>query len=322
VQEQGLYLTGGSSLLYGFSQALRQATGLTVSLPERPQDCTAKGLQTILKSATLRKALFSQLKEPQDDYAPKSLVLQRTSIGWSAAAAVLGVSLFASAASAQALKLGGPDPWLGKSTTVLAAGLAASQADKPPSKVLTTEEKRQLLRLRSENDRLWRWLGQRETNLHGKGQGRLARMVSRDPNEWLSGVRLDVGKKEGVAPGHLVMAEHGLLGKVVQVDEHTCRVRLCLDPASVIAGTVPMRKTGGVVAGRGVGWLEMRYLDPDAGLKKGDSVVTSGQDGQFPRGLPIGQIVQLQRSNDSSFLTAQVKPFVRLDEVSEVMVLP
>jgi rod shape-determining protein MreC len=63
------------------------------------------------------------------------------------------------------------------------------------------------------------------------------------------------------------------------------------------------------------------YLDPDAGIKNGDVVVTSGQDGQFPRGLPIGQIDQVHRSNDSSFLTAQVRPYVKLDDVSEVMVL-
>jgi len=322
VQEQGIHLTGGSSLLYGFSQALRQATGLTVCLPERPQDCTSKGLQAMLKSPVLRKALFSQVKSPEDDYAPKNLVLQRTSLGWSAAAALLAVSMFASAASARALNLGGPDPWFGPASQILNAGLAAGQNQDNQSKVLTLEEKRQMLRLRSENQRLWRWLGRREVNLKALEGGMLARVVSRDPHQWLSGVRLDVGKLEGIKMGSLVMAEQGLLGKVVQVDDHSCRVRLCLDPSSVVAGALPSRKAGGVVLGRGLGVLEMRYLDPDAGIKSGDTVVTSGQDGQFPRGLPIGRIAQVHRSNDSSFLTAQVSPYVKLDEVAEVMVLP
>ncbi|MBT9582420.1 rod shape-determining protein MreC [bacterium] len=321
VQDQGIYLTGGSSLLYGFSQALRQSTGLTVCLPEKPQECTARGLHAILKSPVLRKALFSQVKAPEDDYAPKNLVMQRTSLGWSAAAALLAVTLFASAASAKALHLGGPDPWFGPASQVLNASLAAGQKNEGQSRVLTQEEKRQMLRLRSENQRLWRWLGRREMNLKSLQGGTLARVVSRDPHEWLSGVRLDVGRLDGIEVGSLVMAEQGLLGKVVQVDDHSSRVRLCLDPSSVVSGALPNRKAGGVVLGRGLGVLEMRYLDPDAGIKNGDVVVTSGQDGQFPRGLPIGQIDQVHRSNDSSFLTAQVRPYVKLDDVSEVMVL-
>lgn len=321
VQEQGIYLTGGSSLLYGFSQALRQSTGLTVCLPERPQECTSRGLHSMLKSPTLRKALFSQVRAPEDDYAPKNLVMQRTSLGWSAAAALLAVSLFASAASAKALNMGGPDPWFGPASQVLNAGLAAGQKNDGQSRVLTQEEKRQMLRLRSENQRLWRWLGRREMNLKGLEGGTLARVVSRDPHEWLSGVRLDVGRKEGIQQGALVMAEQGLLGRVVQLDDHSCRVSLCLAPNSRLHGALPNRKAGGVLFGRGLGMLEMQYLDPDSGIKAGDVVVTSGQDGQFPRGLPIGTVAQVHRSNDSSFLTAQVSPYVKLDDVSEVMVL-
>lgn len=321
IQDGGIHLTGGSGLLFGFSQALRNATGLTVCLPEQPQGCTARGLQTILKSATLRKALFSQVSQPNDDYSPKNLVAQRTSLGWTAALALLASSLFLSAASAHALKLGAPDPWLGPVSGVVTAGLAAGQGDSKPSQVLNREEQRQLQRIKAENQRLWRWLGRREMTSKGVSGGILARLVSRDPHNWLSGVRLDVGQAQGVKVGSLVMAEQGLLGKVVQVDQHSCRVRLVLDPASVIAATLPQRKAGGVVMGRGLGTMEMKYLDPDCGVKAGDSVVTSGQDGQYPRGLPVGRIEHLTRSNDSSFLTAAVVPHLKLDDLSEVMVL-
>lgn len=322
IQEQGIHLTGGSAAVYGLGHALRQATGLTVRLPEKPEDCTARGLQTMLKSSVLRKALFSEVKPPQDDYAPKNLTAHRTSLGVTAGAALLAGTLFLSAASAHALKLGGPDPWLGPINGWLAAGFAAGQPQKEQSQVLSLEEKRQLLRLRSENQRLWNWLGRREVNQNGVSGGTLARIVGRDPHQWLSGVRLDVGKAQGVKTGSLVMAEQGLLGKVVQVDDSTCRVRLCLEPSSVVAGLLPQRKAGGVVLGRGLASMEMRYLDPDAGIKADDVVVTSGQDGQFPRGLPIGRILKVHRSSDSSFLTAEVQPWVRLDEVAEVMVLP
>jgi len=321
IQEQGIHLTGGSTLLHGFSHALRQSTGLTVCQNEKPADCTSVGLQMILKSPVLRKALFSQLPKPKDDFAPKNLVMQRTSLGWSAAAALMAISLFVSAASANAMGLGGPDPWFGRVSAALNVGLASGQKQAPESRALNQEEKRQMQRLRSENQRLWRWMAKREMNLKGMQGGTLARVVGRDPHEWLSGVRLNVGSADGIQRGNLVMADQGLLGRVVQVDEHSCRVSLCLSPSSVVSGFIPKRKAGGVLNGKGLGSLEMSYLDPDAGVKDGDAVLTSGQDGQFPRGLPIGVVHQIRRSNDSSFLSAQVSPYVKLDDVSEVMVL-
>ncbi|MBX3168928.1 MAG: rod shape-determining protein [Candidatus Eremiobacteraeota bacterium] len=322
IQEQGIHLTGGSTLLYGFSQALRQSTGLTVCQPEKPGDCTSKGLQLILKSPVLRKALFSQLPKPKDDFAPKNLVMQRTSLGWSAAAALMAISLFVSAASANAMGLGGPDPWFGGFSAALNAGLASGQKQPAASRTLNQEEKRQMQRLRSENQRLWRWLAKREMNLRGLEGGTLARVVGRDPHQWLSGVRLNVGSAEGIKRGNLVMAEQGLLGRVVQVDDHSCRVSLCLSPSSKLHGLIANRKAGGVIEGKGIGVMTMNYIDPDAGVKDGDPVVTSGQDGQFPRGLPIGTVRQVHRSNETSFWSAQIIPYVKLDDVSEVMVLP
>ncbi|MCP6275040.1 rod shape-determining protein, partial [Klebsiella pneumoniae] len=72
VQENGIHLTGGSTALRGLAPALRQATGLVVSLPENPAQCTGLGLQTILKSAPLRRALFCDAAAPKDDYAPRN----------------------------------------------------------------------------------------------------------------------------------------------------------------------------------------------------------------------------------------------------------
>ncbi|MBS2033670.1 rod shape-determining protein [bacterium] len=322
IQDQGIHLTGGSTLLYGFSQALRQSTGLTVVQPEKPGDCTSRGLQMILKSAVLRKALFSQLPKPKDDFAPKNLVMQRTSLGWSAAAALVAISLFVSAASANAMGVGGPDPWFGKFSAALNAGLASGQKQSTDSRALNQEEKRQMQRLRSENQRLWKWLGKREMNLKGLQGGTLARVVGRDPHEWLSGIRLNVGSADGIKPGNLVMADQGLLGRVVQVDEHSARVSLCLSPSSKLYGLVANRKAGGLLEGKGIGMMTMHFIDPDAGVKDGDPVVTSGQDGQYPRGLPIGMVRLVHRSNDTSFLEAQVAPYVKLDDVAEVMVLP
>lgn len=321
VQEGGVHLTGGGSLLYGLSAALRTATGLRVTQPERPQDCAALGLRSILKSAVLRQALFTHPDIPVDDFNSKAAVMQRSTWGWTTAAALLGLSLFFSARSAEALGAGGPDPWLGPLSGIVTTGLAAAHPQPTNSHVMTQEEKRQLIRLRAENDRLWRWMGRRETHLDGLGSGVLARMVSRDSHPWISGIRLDVGSSDGVAVGNIVMGEKGLLGRVIQIDEHSCRVRLCLDPKSVLSGVLPARKSGSRVEGRGLSTMVMDTVDPDCGAKAGDLVVTSGQDGQYPRGLPLGKVVSVHRNADNSFLTAEIAPLARLDEVTEVMVL-
>lgn len=322
VQATGIHLTGGCTSLYGLSAALKEATGLRIVRPEQPEGCAAAGLQSILRSPQLRRALFGHTVKPKDDFAEQPVTLQRSSLVWTLAAGLLAVTLAASAASARALTAGGPDPWLGPLAGLAAVAPAARDDAPQASAVLNREEKRQLASLRAENGRLWGWLGRREAapKVNSKA-GQLARVIGRDGVPWLAGVRLDVGKAQGIKVRQLVMADRGLLGRVVQVDDATCRVQLLLAPTMVSHGAVAARHTSGVLSGSGLPTLSMTGLDPDSHLKAGDLVTTSGQDGKFPRGLPLGRIAAFHIDPKSGMIDAQVKPLAQIDDVSEVMVL-
>ncbi|HEY3999099.1 MAG TPA: rod shape-determining protein MreC, partial [Candidatus Xenobia bacterium] len=65
---------------------------------------------------------------------------------------------------------------------------------------------------------------------------------------------------------------------------------------------------------------EMRYLDPNAGVRTGDMVMTSGQDG-YPEGLAVGRIISLHPGTDGVSMVAEIRPAVSLDTVREVLVV-
>jgi rod shape-determining protein MreC len=149
----------------------------------------------------------------------------------------------------------------------------------------------------------------------------MAQVIGRDPRGWFSHWTLDVGKNQNVKVGQVVVAEGGLVGKVISVEDNSCAVKPFVD-SDVVVGRMPERKGSvGVIQGKGTPNLVMERVDPNTGVKVGDRVETSGHDGQFPPGIPIGVVSQLVHQFDSSSVNAIVTPSACLDDVREVIIL-
>ena len=91
------------------------------------------------------------------------------------------------------------------------------------------------------------------------------------------------------------MTAEGLIGRTVEVSEHTADVLLVSDPACKVAVRIPRTSTFGVLAGRGPSWrgetlCRVDFVNKNAALKPGDEVVTSGLGGTFPKGLLVGYV--------------------------------
>ena len=335
IREGGVQLTGGSSMLGGFSRLLEERVGLRVSLTSSAGEACSLGMSRILGIGEVRHALLAPRPAsiPKDDYLGMRAVAEPVVWRRLALATILAATVGLSFQSAYATKGTGGDPVTGLLSKVLIPGLATmhetqEQQKKSPEAnfkpVLASQQEREIKRLSAENQRLWKWLGRREVTPQARWLAQrpiLAQVIGRDPRGWFSSWTLDVGKNQNVKMGQVVMAESGLVGKIVSVEDTSCIVRPFVDSESVVAGQIPERKTSGIVLGRGTPNLEMRYLDPNSGIKVGDRVVTSGQDGQLPAGVVIGQVSQLVRQLDSSFVNAVITPAVRLDDVREVLIL-
>jgi rod shape-determining protein MreC len=154
---------------------------------------------------------------------------------------------------------------------------------------------------------------------------KLARVVLRDPANWWSTVQIDLGSQHGIKPNMPVLTPGGLVGRVSAVGTYRSQVVLLGDPNCKVAALV-QNGTGdtGVIGNASPldrGMVELGYLPPTAALKPGQDVTTSGLGGIFPRGIPIGKVVDSRQTEYGTSTEARVKLSASLGALDEVWVL-
>jgi rod shape-determining protein MreC len=102
----------------------------------------------------------------------------------------------------------------------------------------------------------------------------------------------DAGGDKGVAEGNPVISEHGLVGRIVGVSDHVSRIMLLTDAESRTPVLLVRNNGRAILSGDGGEAPKLDYIRPPQGLKEGDRVLTSGDGGVFPRGLPVGTVVR------------------------------
>ncbi len=132
---------------------------------------------------------------------------------------------------------------------------------------------------------------------------------------------LSSGSADGLATGMAVLSNQGVVGKLIATSPHASRVLLIDDHNSALDGFDQRSRARGIVAGQVDDGLIMKYVDRSEDIRTGDTVVTSGLDGFFPRGLLIGSVKGVHREGPGLFLTVTVAPAVNYRELEQVMVV-
>jgi rod shape-determining protein MreC len=155
---------------------------------------------------------------------------------------------------------------------------------------------------------------------------KLANVVLRDPANWWRTVQIDLGSRNGLSNNLPVLASTGaLVGRISSVSLTRAQVVLLGDPALKVSARVENEtRDTGVIGSSGPldsELVDMGYLSKSANLKPGQIVVTSGNGGIFPPGIPIGKIVDTHTADYGLRLEARVKLAANLDALEEVWVL-
>lgn len=154
---------------------------------------------------------------------------------------------------------------------------------------------------------------------------KLARVLLRDPANWWRSVTVDVGSRDGVRENQPVLTCDGLVGRVHSVRFATAQVLLLGDPNCNVSARVEneVRDVGIVVAGGALDstLAQMNFLPANAILKPGQMVFTSGQGGLFPKGIPIGRIMDSRRAEFGLYTEARIKLAANLAGLEEVWVI-
>lgn len=121
----------------------------------------------------------------------------------------------------------------------------------------------------------------------------IAARVVLDARGPLATTRLaDAGSERGVRAGHPALSEHGVLGRVAGVTRGASRILLLTDPASRTPVLIDRTDARAILTGDGGSSPRLEFLRGAAPLRKGDLILTSGDGGLFPRGLPVGVAVR------------------------------
>jgi rod shape-determining protein MreC len=150
----------------------------------------------------------------------------------------------------------------------------------------------------------------------------VARVIGKDTTNWFRTILIDRGADRGIRRQMAVVTAEGLVGRVVDVTPLASRVQLITDPESAVGVLTQRGRVIGIAAGSQEGAIQIKYLPLMADVAVGDRIMTSGMGGIFPKGIPVGKVVQSSRpTNGTLFQLIEAQPHADFSRLEEVMVL-
>jgi len=148
-----------------------------------------------------------------------------------------------------------------------------------------------------------------------------AEVVGQDPSPWFKAVIIDKGGKHGIQSGMPVVVAEGVAGVVTEVASHFAKVLLIIDQNSAVDALIQRTRARGIIQGESAGRCQFKYVLRKQDVDLDDTVVTSGLDGVFPKGLRIGRVSGLTRREAGIFQDVTVIPYVNFEKLEEVLVV-
>jgi rod shape-determining protein MreC len=133
---------------------------------------------------------------------------------------------------------------------------------------------------------------------------------------------IDKGSQHGVLAGSPVIDEEGVVGQVTRSHALAAEVTLLTDKDQAIPVQVVRNGLRAIAFGAGAsGMLELRFLAANAEIQNGDRLVTSGIDGTYPPGIPVGTVERIERDAAYAFARVVCKPAAGVDNGRYLLVL-
>jgi rod shape-determining protein MreC len=155
-----------------------------------------------------------------------------------------------------------------------------------------------------------------------------AEVIGRESSEFRRAVSISKGTEDGIAEGDVVIAEGGALaGRVVEAGPNFAHVVLITDPSSTVIGQLQSSLATGEVIGTLEDTLTMQNIDSTEPIELGEEVVTAGIElaggirSPYPKGLLLGQVVDVRRDANSIVQTAFLDPAANLEKLEYVLVV-
>ena len=175
-----------------------------------------------------------------------------------------------------------------------------------------------------ENQRLKALLAFKQENTPNLVSG--VRVTGKNPGNWFNTLTIDSGFQQGVAVNMALVNNQGLIGRVTEVGSNWAKVRTIVDGQSAISAIVERTRDNGMIRGNNTFTLEdglcrMINLPLDSDIVVGDRIITSGLGDIFPKGIPIGEVVEVVEEKREMYKTAIVQPAVDFQRLEEGLII-
>jgi rod shape-determining protein MreC len=148
-----------------------------------------------------------------------------------------------------------------------------------------------------------------------------AEVIARDPNRLAESFVIDRGKDAGLVRGMPVVTAEGIIGKLSDVSEGTSLVETIYSRDFRVSCLVMKSRVIGILKWEGGVFCSLEDVPVQVELAVGDTIVSSGLGGVFPKGIMIGTIASVKPDNTMLFYAIEVAPAADLSRVEEVFVV-
>lgn len=147
-----------------------------------------------------------------------------------------------------------------------------------------------------------------------------AEVIGRDPDQIYDTIVINVGVDRGISKDLPVVTAEGLVGHVTQVGESDSVVQLLM--RSRVSALVQSTRAQGIVSWVDGHRFRLRFVEASSLVREGDRVVSSGLGGRYPKGIPIGVVVEVnQVKRDPVFQQVFLESSVAFPDLEEVFVI-
>ena len=151
--------------------------------------------------------------------------------------------------------------------------------------------------------------------------GTAVHVVGRGYDKFAITLVIDKGQNHGIVKDMPVLTVKGLAGKILSVRKNYSDIILLTDSNFSVAVRLRDSRREGVLTGSGHERCILKYVPIEEAVKEGEIVITSGLDGIFQPGIPVGRVVKVQTEGVEFFQYIEVAPFVQPSAVEEAMVI-
>jgi len=146
-----------------------------------------------------------------------------------------------------------------------------------------------------------------------------AEVIATSPGESSNAIFIDKGIDSGLTSDLAVITPEGAVGKILAIFPHSAQVLLLTDPSSGMGVILSRSRVQGILRGGNENLCDLRYVMNEEAVAPGETVVTSGLDQVYPKGLPAGTVMKVGDGN--IYKSIVVKPAVDLSRLDMVLVV-